>query len=92
MPRGGYRPGAGRKPKKVNESLTSQLKPWTPDAVRQLGEAAANGEPWAIKQLMAYVYGVPATYVPESDGPETEQPKDVRKLRVELNSNKAVNE
>jgi len=56
---GGKRPGAGRKPKEVSESMIERLTPYEDGAIEKLAEAIERGEAWAVKLFFEYRWGKP---------------------------------
>lgn len=56
---GGARKGAGRKPKADEQKLIEKLSPLESLALKALKEAMQDGQSWAVKMYMEYVYGKP---------------------------------
>jgi hypothetical protein len=56
---GGARKGAGRKPKKVEQTLIDRLSRYDDVANDQLIRCVKDGAPWAIKLFFEYRYGKP---------------------------------
>ena len=59
MGHGGYRPGAGRKPKCQEQKLIEKLTPLEDKAHTHFKQAIERGEKWAIKMFFEYMYGRP---------------------------------
>ena len=59
MPRGGKRPGAGRKPKEIKKARLQRLDPLEEKAFQALERGIKANEPWAVKLFFQYRYGMP---------------------------------
>ena len=76
MPRGGRRPGAGRKPiagpvREARAAVASQFAGYVTEAdtravVKLLVGEARAGERWAVELYMAYIFGKPAVKLDDS--------------------------
>lgn len=56
---GGKRENAGRKSKSDEQNLIEKLSPLEPKAFKALEDAIDDGQSWAVKMYMEYVYGRP---------------------------------
>lgn len=59
MQRGGYREGAGRKPKADEEKLLQRLSPLEDLAFEKLKEGIGKGDVQCLKLFFEYMYGKP---------------------------------
>ncbi len=59
MNKGGFRPGAGRKPKAEELELIERLTPFDSIALRELKKGIKRGDFAFIKLFMEYRYGKP---------------------------------
>lgn len=65
MPRGGKRPGAGRKPKEIKKARLQRLDPLEEKAFQALERGIKANEPWAVKLFFQYRYGMPVQMQPD---------------------------
>jgi hypothetical protein len=60
---GGARPGAGRKPRIIEEAFSSKLKVYEPEMLEILIARARAGDATCIKLYFAYMVGNPTTTI-----------------------------
>lgn len=73
MPKGGARPGAGRKSKAEEQLLVESLTPMKADAIKALHEGVQRGDGFFVKMFMEYFYGKPRETVKMTHAVETGQ-------------------
>jgi len=60
---GGARKGAGRKSKDHEHKLAEKLTPMNDIAMEALKQGLRDGQSWAVKLFLEYLYGKPGTTV-----------------------------
>lgn len=63
---GGFREGAGRKPKAHEQSLIEKLTPLEPKAFEALVAALEDHKDWAVKLFFQYKFGMPKQVIDQN--------------------------
>lgn len=85
MRHGGSRPGAGRKSKAEEHSLSDRLDPMKDDALKALHEGVKRGDHSFIKMFFEYFYGKPTDKVDLKMDAEVDQKLTVEIIRASSN-------
>ena len=58
---------AGRKPKAEEQKLIEKLTPLQDDAYKALSDSLKDGQGWAVKLFMEYMYGKPKQTIDQTN-------------------------
>ena len=64
---GGVRKGQGRPAKAEEQKLIERLTPLSDDAYKALSDSLKDGQGWAVKLFMEYMYGKPKQSIEQTN-------------------------